>query len=75
MLKEKYRAKTDGAGQKLRMLEKQQIETRDRVNRPVLVPCFLRFRLNNGAVDIPPLSYCSVIHEGVHSYILITISP
>lgn len=31
---------------------------------------FLRSRPNNGVVDIPPVSYCSVIHARVHSYIL-----
>nr|DAU21839.1 MAG TPA: hypothetical protein [Caudoviricetes sp.] len=36
---------------------------------------FLRTRANNGEVGIPSVSYCSVIHAGVHSYILITISP
>lgn len=46
------------------------------VNRSVLVPCiFLRTRPNNGEVGIPPAPYCSVIHAGVHSYILITIFP
>ncbi len=44
------------------------------VNRPVLFPCiFLRYRPNNSAVDILPASYCSVIHAGVHSYILTPI--
>lgn len=36
---------------------------------------FLRSRPNNGAVGIPPVSYCSVIHEGVHRYILTPIFP
>lgn len=30
---------------------------------------------NNGAVGIAPVSYCSAIHAGVYSYILITILP
>lgn len=36
---------------------------------------FLRSRPNNGAFGIPSVSYFSVIHAGVHSYILIIISP
>lgn len=36
---------------------------------------FLLSCLNNGSVSIPPVSYFSVIHVGVHYYILITISP
>lgn len=35
----------------------------------------LKFLPNNGVVDIPISPYCPVIHAGVHSYILITISP
>lgn len=33
----------------------------------------MRFRPNDGVVDIPPASFCSVIHAGIHSYILTTI--
>lgn len=36
---------------------------------------FLRSRSNDCVADIPPASYCSVIHEGVHSYILTPTFP
>ena len=36
---------------------------------------FLSSWPNNGVVDVPLASYCSVIHVGVHSYILTTIFP
>ncbi|ASG55192.1 hypothetical protein LFZ56_13370 [Salmonella bongori serovar 66:z41:- str. SA19983605] len=34
---------------------------------------FFSSRPNKGVVDIPPASYCSVIHTSVNSYILTTI--